>query len=289
MKRRHRAQSILFLALFLCANGIPSAMAQDTKMDIYKTPEYVVQNLTASDRKIATSSESSAGLKDVVTVSSVSVDPVKNVITLVAAKEVSTGGSSLPRFFHDERALAVINGGFLESRTPATPAGFLQVGKQLINDVKLGDAVMDGVLCFSRQLEPQSVVMAPLSRLESMRRDYSDCTQAGPLLIFEGKPFSELEALDEISLLGRFSTMPAERSFVALTKSGKIILGVTTPVSLFTLRKVLLASEDEGGFGAVQATALTGRSTAGLIAGDTQNFFRGNIETLLPSAIVVRN
>jgi hypothetical protein len=287
--RRHRARPILFFALFLGANSIPSAMAQSTRMDIYKTPEYVVQNLTAGDRKIATSSESSAGLKDVVMVSFVSVDPVKNTISLVAEKELSAGGSSLARFFHDENALAVLNGGFLESRTPATPAGFLQVGKQVINNVKFDDAVMDGVLCFSRQLKPQSVVVAPLSRLESVRRDFPDCTQAGPLLIFEGEPFSQLEALDENPLLGKFSGMPAERSFVALTKSGKVVLGVTTPVSLFTLRKVLLASEDEGGFGAVHATALTGRSTAGLIAGDAKNFFRGNIETLLPSAIIVKD
>jgi hypothetical protein len=68
-----------------------------------------------------------------------------------------------------------------------------------------------------------------------------------------------------------------------------VVLGVTTPASLYNLRTALLATENEGGFEAVQATALTGRSTAGLIAGDAKGFSRGNIETLLPDAIIVRD
>jgi len=146
-----------------------------------------------------------------------------------------------------------------------------------------------GCFVFSRELKSESITMAPVDRLDQMVAEFRDCVQAGPLLVLDGKQASVLEKLDENPLLKKFSSLLAERSFVAKARSGKVILGVTTPVSLYNLREALLASEEEGGFEAVQATALTGRSTAGLIAGSVKGFSRGNVETLLPNAIIVKD
>jgi hypothetical protein len=284
---REASIALAFYAAFFCWNGMPQRALAQTRLDVYRSPEITIGNLKVGDRRIAVQSETALGSRDAFSVSYISIDPAKSRISLVAARDLHSGGSSLARFALDEHASAVLNGGFLESQTPATPSGLLQIANKTVNAYQ-EDLVMDGVLCFSRELKSRSVAMVPVARREQIRADFPDCVQAGPLLILDGEQFSRLEKLDEDPLLKKFSALLAERSFVAWTKSGRVVLGVTTPASLYSLRTALLAAENEGGFEAVQATALTGRSTAGLIAGDAKGFARGNIETLLPNAIIVR-
>jgi len=122
-------------------------LAQGASHNVYRSPEQSVGNVRAGDRRIAVLSPTAIGAKDAFSVSYVSIDPTKSRISLVAARDPQSGGTSLARFAFDEQASAVLNGGFLESRTPTTPAGLVQIGRKTVNQY-VKDNVMDGVLCF---------------------------------------------------------------------------------------------------------------------------------------------
>jgi hypothetical protein len=225
-------------------------------------------------------------------VSYVSFDPKVARVGLIQPKSGAEGGASLARLSGDNKPLALMNGGFIDSKSPATPAGLLKISGKIINrpaaDPVTGystDPVTDGFLCFTGRRSEQGVMMGPYEYLGKDASDYPDCLQGGPLLVFKGEPHSKLEALDDNPDLKKFALVAAARSFVAKTKSGNIVLGVTSPVSLYSLRSILLQKKDAGGLEVSQAIGLTGRSTAGLIAGTV--FSRGNTNTLLPDAIIV--
>jgi Phosphodiester glycosidase len=209
----------------------------------------------------------------------VKLNPDKFMVRLVAPNDLS--GFSLIRYFRDENALAALNGGFIENQTPPTPAGLLQLNHEIVNALSEQDPVLSGLLCFSQ--EPKRIAIAPIADAKEILPKYSDCLQGGPLLLYKGKPYARLEELDPI--LKSFSSVDAARSFIAQTSDGELALGVTTPISLFSLREFLLMSTAAGGLAAGSALNLTGRRSAGLIVGE--EFFRGTVTTLLPNAIVV--
>jgi hypothetical protein len=228
-------------------------------------------------------------------VSYVSFRPDELSVGLIKPPNPAEGGTSLNRFMQDNHPIALMNGGFLESTSPATPAGFLKVYGQIVNRASverassgvLVDPVVDGFVCFANEPVARAVVIGSIVDLEKVEPKYPDCVQGGPLLILNGKPFSKLEALDQDPNLKKFALVAAARSFVAMTKTGSILMGVTSPVSLYGLRSILLQDKASGGFEVSQAISLTGRITAGLIAGSA--FERGHTNTLLPDAIIVRN
>jgi hypothetical protein len=198
-----------------------------------------------------------------------------------------SGGFSLSRFFVAQQPSAILNGGFLSTYAPATPAGLVQIRSERINDGAPGDSVASAVICFGQTERPNAVAIEPFSASERLRKTYSDCLQAGPLLIYKGRPFSNLEELDSDPTLKNFAFVAAERSFVARNARGETVLGVTAKTSLYALRAALLLSENEGGFGAITAICLTGRSTAGMIVSGKEPYTAGAISKVLPNAIIV--
>lgn len=255
-----------------------------------RAPETTLGKLRYGDLPV---SVATAIANETFKVSYVSFRPDELRVGLVKPQNPAEGGTSLNRFMQDSHAIALMNGGFLESTSPATPAGFLKVDGQILNRAStertpsgvLADPVVDGFVCF--EPDAHAVVIGSIVDLEKVEPKYSDCVQGGPLLILNGKPFSKLEALDQDPNLKKFALVAAARSFVAMTKTGSILMGVTSPVSLYGLRSVLLQDKASGGFEVSQALSLTGRITAGLIAGSA--FERGRTNTLLPDAIIVRN
>jgi hypothetical protein len=198
-----------------------------------------------------------------------------------------SGGSSLARFFVEQRPLAILNGGFLETYTPATPAGLLQIRGEVINGSAPRDQVASAVICFGQAEKPSALAIEPLIGSERLQKRYSDCLQAGPLLIYKGRQFDDLMILDLDPSLKEFASVSAERSFIARNARGETILGVTAKTSLYALRAALLLGESDGGFGAIAAVGLTGRSTAGMIVAGREPYTAGAVSKVLPNAIIV--
>lgn len=211
-------------------------------------------------------------------------------LSLALPKGASSPGVPLTQFFKMERPIAALNGGFLRTVVPATPSGLLQVrGEEISSFVELADdPVLSGVICF---IDKRPAEIIPIQMAKEVRKSFPDCVQAGPLMVFKGQQAEDLETFDnKYPELKRFSGRPAERSFVLRNAHDETILGVTELVSLVALRTMMLTSEKEGGFGAVSAIMLTGRSTAGLIiGGDKEPILSGGTVSFLPNAIVVRD
>jgi hypothetical protein len=279
---------------FLLIIGCHQALAQS----VVRAPETTSGKLKYGDLPVSIASPIA---NETFVVSYISFKPSELRVGLVRPQNPSEGGTSLNRFMQDKQPLALMNGGFLDSTSPATPAGFLKIAGQIINRASVPrvpdgggpvdrviDPVVDGFLCFANEPSARAVVIGPFAEFEKVATDYPDCIQGGPLLVNDGKPIEkQLEALDDDPTLKKFALVAAARSFIARTKAGNIVMGVTSPVSLYSLRSILLQEKGSGGFEVSQAIALTGRISAGLIAGPT--FVRGHTNTLLPDAIIVRN
>jgi hypothetical protein len=135
--------------------------------------------------------------------------------------------------------------------------------------------------------------------VQSSLDEWGDCIQAGPLILLSGKPQDEIDTLDA-ALAGRtteaskqrqsgFVAGSYERVFVLKTRSGQIVLGITTPTSLFALRYLLKQDAARGGFDADDAILLSGWQTAGLIVSAPDPIAIGKPSVLLPNAIVVNS
>jgi hypothetical protein len=257
--------------------SVPAASAQ--MIAIKRTTELPNTKLTTIEKRVEVSGET-------FNITYVVVDPSYRIALALPQGTTSTG-ASLGRFFQAERPLAVLNGGFLRSYAPATPAGLLQIGGEEINALSRSDPVLSGVVCFPGR--GPSIIIA-LAEFGNVRREYLDCLQGGPLLVYNGRAHGDLEQLDVREELKRFASRPAERSFIAKSARNETLLGITEPTSLFALRAVMLANVADGGFGAVAGIGLTGRTTAGLIVHrGGEPVQRGGTAALLPNAIVVRD
>jgi hypothetical protein len=221
------------------------------------------------------------------TVSYVTVDPRMSKIGIALPEDLEAGGASLERLFFDNQALAIVSGGFLENYIPATPAGLVQKDRKLLNGPKK-DRILSGLVCFSSPGKGGPVAILPLAKGLQSRAEYSDCLQSGPLLVYEGKPFADLEAIDNDEDSPKYASRQAERAFVAIVKGGRIIMGVSTRVSLFALRELMLLSKEEDGLEAISVIGLAGGRTAGTIVRGTPHLKEGITAALLPNAIFVR-
>jgi hypothetical protein len=275
-----KAKFCLLLAISILPVISTGTVAQS--QSLIGPPERSTDNVKFGDLPISVQASVST---ETFVVSYVTFEPTKLRMGLVQPKEPSEGGASLERLMRDSNAIAIMNGGFLDSTSPATPAGYLRISNQIINSAA-EDKVADGLVCFAPDIGAQAVVITKYANLERTAANYPDCVQGGPLLALDGRPLPNLEPLDEDPALKKFAIVAAARSFLAKTKGGAIVMGVTTPVSLYSLRTALLQTRSMGGFEASDAIALTGRSTAGLLVGTA--FQRGRSNTLLPDAIIVR-
>jgi Phosphodiester glycosidase len=214
------------------------------------------------------------------------VDPKKNRLKLALPTDSAAYGSSLARFYLDEDALAVMSAGFLRTYSPVSPAGLLKFDGAIINTLSNTDPALGGIVCFANKNQELTIAARSNTHIIDIS---NDCIQGGPLFISEGIVHDELERID--SEYTNFSSRRYVRTFLAKSKRGEILLGYTSPTSLFALRRVLLMGESEGGLQAVAAVGLTGGTqTAGLIVRATdprQPFSRGNTTTPLPNALAV--
>jgi Phosphodiester glycosidase len=192
----------------------------------------------------------------------------------------------LARFAADEHAVAAINGGFLRTATPATPAGLLKFGGHVLNRIS-PESQLGGVVCFNKN-DNQIKFTTPSDSYAIERAD--SCLQAGPLLLAGGAIKDNLEEIDQSNGLNdKFSAGGYIRSFFARTDKGRIVLGVTSPTSLFAVRHYLQMPAAGGGIGAVDAINLSGVATAGLMVRGDQTFIVGEKDLLLPNAIVAKS
>jgi len=199
--------------------------------------------------------------------------------------DTAFGGSLLARFISDQHSLAALTCCFLRTDTPATPAGLLKFNGTVLNRVSTLEVQLGGVICFARA-SGQITFTTPHDRDTVAKSD--DCLQAGPLLLADRAVKDDLEQVDLNGLNKKFSFGKYARSFFARTETGDFVLGVTKPTSLFAIVKFMQIPESGGGMGAVDAINLTGGYAAGLLVRAEPTFRAGNIEALLPDAIVVK-
>lgn len=233
-------------------------------------------------------------------VSYVIVTPQTDNVDLALPKFSDGGGSSLWDFWRDEHADAAFTGGYLESVMPATPAGLLKYNGKLINDAKQSDPVLSGVVCFGKRQDKNVVSIFSFNN-QGTFHEWSSCIQSGPLLALSGQEHDDLGSIDanvdirtdEDTLRRKAAGKLAmsegayERAFIIRTRDGKFVLGITSPVSLYALRSLVLLDTAHGGFDAVDAINMTGWETAGLVVSAPDPFVAGKASTLLPNAIVV--
>ena len=222
---------------------------------------------------------------DAATVTSLVVPTDKFHLRLVVPPGRTGTSSSLLRYLNDEnRAAAAFTGGFLESYSPATPSGLIVMSGKLINALKIEDKVMTSALCFTDKISRPFTITSVKTFKPTGGSD--DCIQAGPLIINSKAVASDLDQLDK-RLDFQFSSGAFSRAFIGMNTRNDVILGVSTPLSLFDLRKLMLTPERDGGLGLTTAIMLSGGRTAGLAVSANPNFTTGHVETLLPNALVV--
>jgi hypothetical protein len=257
----------------------PAQAQQKYQAEILKSVQIeLTQNVRSAiyeERKVETNQNPS------VKIQSLKVAPSQVTFTLALPKKVSAGGSSLIRFRYDERALAAFTGGFLDSSSPATPVGLVQESNTIQNEV-CDDPVMTAVVCYSAAPTNPVVIMEKQEFLPGKTK--GGCVQTGPFLMKE----TDFDALDK--LLGYpFARGQFQRGFLLENTRKEIVIGVTSAISLFALREVLLKRVQENGFGASIAVGLSGVRTAGLLIEDEgKRISAGSVRTLLPNAVVIK-
>jgi hypothetical protein len=210
------------------------------------------------------------------------VDPSAYRLDVVVPKDENSGGASLERFYLDENPVAVMVGGFIESYGPATPAGLLRVNGRNLNPISMKDIIVDGVVCVERDSE---TIIVPRNS-DQLIQASSACFQSGPLLIYDRKLSNKLDLIDKKH--EKFSSGAYPRSFFLKNSLNQYIMGVTSPISLFLLRRVMLMTLQEGGFDAVSAIGLPGLQWGGLIVKPGEKTFQfGQVTELLPDALAV--
>ncbi len=270
---------VTFLANWASAQEESSPQERVETIRIVQTQK--VRSGTFERRQITTSRATA------VDVSSLRVATDRVSFRLVTPSKSSAGGSSLVRFGYDERALAVFTGGFLDTFSPATPAGLVQQHNKIKNDLLDDDKVMKAVVCYSVDSINPAVIMTIAEFLAGKPK--GDCIQTGPFLAKNGKQETNFDELEKSLKNAPFARGSFQRAFVSVNTSDEIAIGIAAQISLFALREVLLKSVQEGGFGAVVAVALSGGTTAGLVIEDgNRRITAGTVKTLLPNAVVIR-
>jgi hypothetical protein len=267
------------LALLVAFVARHAAVSADDQIEVLETKEYPRTALKVYEKRAIATKGGEFKVIFVV------VDPRSYQVRLAVPSEPAAGGSSLARFFSvDNDAVAVLNGGFLRTSVPATPAGLLKYEGQILNRLSYTDPVLGGLLCFIHN--PQGTDLQLAERADAqLVETANDCLQSGPLLVHQGVAHDDLEKIDRE--IKDFSAGFYMRSFVTTNKRNQILLGITSPISLFALRRIMLMSETDGGLDAAFAIGLTGLDTAGFIVRGRESFIAGNVNTLLPNAIVV--
>jgi hypothetical protein len=214
---------------------------------------------------------------------SLMVDPGR--VNFRLALPTKANAASLIRFRHDEDALAAFTGGFLDTYSPATPAGLVQRRNTIQNDLQ-ADPVMTAVVCFSADPIKPVAIMATQEFLPGETK--GDCIQTGPFLAKNGQKETDFDALEK-SLGSPFARGHFERAILMVNVLSQIVIGVSSPISLFPLRELLLKPAQKGGLGAIVAVGLSGTLTAGLvIEGKDKLITVGAVKTLLPNAVIIR-
>jgi hypothetical protein len=218
---------------------------------------------------------------EAVIISYLEIDPGRHRLDLTTA--LRQNGSSLREFLSNETATVAFTGGYLKSFLPPSPTGYLRVDGVDLNEIVRGDPVVNAIVCFGRI--GSSLTYVSISAAQTFRPEGAgeDCVQAGPLLITKGRASYDLTRRSSRNRLsGEF-----ERAFLAIDRRGWVLLGVSSAVSLISLRDVLLAPTAEGGFDAQAAVILSGAATAGMEVSGGIGYAFGTVSTPLANAIIV--
>jgi hypothetical protein len=201
----------------------------------------------------------------------------------IGIPEGNQAGDTLVGFQSRYRPIAVLSGGFLKSFYPPTPLGMVKHGGIALNRGIKGEP-LTGVLLATRN----RVAILPYAdnRCDST---WSECLQAGPLLVDHGTP--ALPSPETIHLKSTRTLIDEKftRAFVAVLPDGEVVLGIIGEVSLPALQDFLLRSKHRGGLGCTGAINLSGSVSAGLLvnaAGRPSS--KGSTDIFLANSIVIR-
>ncbi len=199
-------------------------------------------------------------------------------------------GYTLRGYFERLGAVAVLAGGLLASIEPPEPLGLVISGGRVVSPPHRSWG-SSGLFCTGpagasiRRFEPSSVAAAATDSAAE------DCLQSGPLLVGpEGVASADrLRRAIGVDYTRDFVEGQHPRSFVALDRRGRVLLGVTGPLSLPRLAEILAAAAGPEVLDVAAALNLTGAETAGLLARtDEVEVEAGDVDGVaLPNAVVV--
>jgi uncharacterized protein YigE (DUF2233 family) len=186
-------------------------------------------------------------LKDAETNESATVDlalfPTKSC-TVRVIDQPRPPRNGLAHVMAQENCLAGVNGGYFDP--DYAPIGLLIVDGKLIVPLQRA-RLLTGVLTASARDEVQIVRVREFSR----RQKLSAAIQCGPFLVDLGRSVRGLE-----------ETRAARRTFAAVAKSDRAVLGVCSETTLADLAKILATTRLADGFEISRALNLDGGSSS---------------------------
>jgi hypothetical protein len=213
----------------------------------------------------------------------------KSRLRVAMPDDLGGGGASLERLLIDTGALAIVSGSFLESYTPALPAGLVISKRRVLNRAKADDPVLSGVICFDTRRRTTAVEIMPFDpgvRGSEKYERYDECLQVGPLLFLERNIVADLGKIDANRKSRNHASRAVERSFFGKLDHDRVIFGESSPVSLRELSEFCLRPEQRGGLGLSDLIGLASRDSAGLIVNGHERLIAGTTNVLIPTAII---
>ena len=172
--------------------------------------------------------------------------------------------------------VVVQSGGFLSSWSPPSALGYVKVKGIEYNPVH-DSWLTNGVFCTNcRKFEIKKFTSS-----ESFS-GWTSCLQAGPLIAEGGKI-----VLNTARHTWYVTGEKHRQSFMCKASDGRLIMGLAEDVSLADFSRSLIASEEDGGIGCIDAVLLTSKGIAGIYSSNPDIPQVGSVDVPLPNAIVV--
>lgn len=186
-------------------------------------------------------------------------------------------GFSVCEYQKRNNGLIALSGGFLKSFHPPLPIGLVKRNGEIVNRPAKSD-FFSGVFCSKNN----KVIITHYYNKDSLR-NWSNCLQSGPLLLYEGKSALKVNDYPERFLSGTY-----RRAFVGIDRKDRLLLAITGRISIPDLISFLEKSDGENGLNCMAALNLTGINLGMIIEANNKTFFAGDINFYPANAIVVK-
>lgn len=207
------------------------------------------------------------------TIRGIRFNPKKYRTEVMGLNPKTLSGYSIGGFLNRANALTAISGGFRSVQN--LPFGLVITDKKVANRLDKDAEWLNGILVIRRN------EVLTIHRDEYKTSNYDYALQSGPLILKDGT-----NQIDK----RKKGDAPQSRSFIALQRTGGVILAITSAVHLYDLAEFLTAPDGGKGLNCEAALNLEGGGREGLSikAGGLQKSF-GTVGVRRPNALIVKS